>query len=311
MSPQKRLTLSSSEGLGPKPKKSKSTLKDSSKDPVSAQSLSVLSLYEDLSKPPARGPGGREACPLLDKVSIYTRRRSDNKLVYRCVGAASGCTKTYPVPRDKGRVLKHAGSCQYLSDTLQQAASSLLAEDAPSHRAESETRSSTKGPSTPTPFDATSTLSPSEPSIFSKAKAEGRRQLQAKLDLAIVNLFCVAGIPPHVADLPEWKEVWSIANSGYRPASKSKLENSHIPAEAAAVAKAQLKLLQEKTNLTISFDGGSLKSTHSNLTIHVITEDRHVYFFEGKDSTGFSHTGTYYYQALKNVCALLTRQTCI
>ena len=253
---------------------------------------SLSSLYDDLKKPPARGPGGREPCSLLDKVSVYTRRISDNQLCYRCLGAASGCTKIYPITRDKARVLRHASGCQYLPNDLQQAASSLLAGDAPSHRVKAATDSTIIAMSK---SSSTSTL-------HADAKAEGRRQVHAKLDLAIVNLICVAGIPPSVADLPEWKAAWSTANPSYQPASKSKLENTQIPAEAAAVAHAQQELLQSEANLTISFDGGSLKSTSSNLTIHVVTEARRVFFFEGKDSTGFSHTAIYYYHALKNVC---------
>lgn len=225
-------------------------------------------------------------------------------MVYWCVGAISGCVKTYPAARDKTRVLRHAGGCQFISDELRRTASSLLAEDAPSRQAQgiSTQQPEQSGCDSKGCTPATSTQGGADgQTFFQTAKAEGCRQLHARLDAAIVKLVCVAGIPPRVADLPEWKEVWSIASPHYNPASKSKLENSQIPSEAAAVCEAQLAILRGKENLTISFDGGSLKSTESNLTIHVITEDRQVYFFEGKDSTGFSHTGTYYYYALKNV----------
>ena len=117
-----------------------------------------------------------------------------------------------------------------------------------------------------------------------------------------MNLFCACGIPIRVADTNEWQEVFRIANPNYSPASRSTIEDSHIPAEAAAVVEKQVALLKNETNLTISFDGGSIRSTQSNLTIHIITEDRRVFFFEGLNSTGFAHTGDYYYECLKDVC---------
>ena len=158
---------------------------------------------------------------------------------------------------------------------------------------------------------ATETSSHSQASLHTTAKAEGCRQLHTRLDDAIVKLICVAGIPPRVADLPEWKEAWSIAAPSYTPASKSKLENSHIPSQAADVCEQQLQFLQNLDNLTISFDGGCLNSTQSNLTVHVITEDRQVYFFEGRDSTGFSHTGLYYYHVLDRVSIISESAYCL
>ncbi|RDX55840.1 hypothetical protein OH76DRAFT_574020 [Lentinus brumalis] len=285
-----------------------------------------MALYQDLTKPAAKGPGGRPACVLLDQVTVYTRLVASNKLVYRCLGAPMGCTKNYPVNRDKDRVLKHASTCQYLPQELRQAVNSSQAQQAPSVLVEklaanpSAVASSRRdgrievflGPqkpsgtpaSQPTPGDA------SQPSVQEIAKKEGKKQLRVKLDSAIVNLICVGGIPPRVADLDEWKTAWTTANSAYQPASRSTIEDVHIPSEASAVDEKQLDFLRTQSNLTISFDGGTLKSTQANTTIHVITEDRRVFFFDGIDSTGFSHTGDYYYECLVNVCAHPQRSDC-
>ena len=280
-----------------------------------------MALYEDVSKPPPKGAGGRPVNPLLDQVTVYTRLRVENKLVYRCLGATTGCTKTFPANRDKARVLKHASTCQHLPSRLRQVVNGSLAEQAPSVLVERLTTNPSSIP--PSPRDArvevilgsqkvpdttklsTSSTSPSQTSLHAAAKKEGARQLRIKLDSAIVNLICVGGIPPRVADLEEWKTAWTTANSAYQPASRSTIEDIHIPGEASAVDEKQLEYLQTQSNLTISFDGGTLSSTQANTTIHVTTEDRRVFFFDGIDSTGFSHTGDYYYGCLSTVSSFV------
>ena len=134
----------------------------------------------------------------------------------------------------------------------------------------------------------------------------GRRERAAHLDVAVTNFFCAGGVPICVADSDEWRELFVVAFPGYQPASRSTIEDSHIPSEAAAIHIAQVKLLKKEKNLTISFDGGSTQSAQSNLTIHVITEDRRVFFFECVNCTGFAHTAEYYYRCLKDVSTLIT-----
>ena len=140
-----------------------------------------------------------------------------------------------------------------------------------------------------------------QPTLHQMAKALGKRQLAARLDLAVTNFFCANGVPINVADSPEWREIFAIANPKYTPASRTTIEDSHIPAEAAVIRLKQLNILKKESNLTITFDGGSTRSTQSNLTIHIITEDRRVFFVEGRNSTGFAHTSDYYYTCLKEV----------
>ena len=56
----------------------------------------------------------------------------------------------------------------------------------------------------------------------------GCKQMPAALDLAIVLLFFQARIPPAVADLQVWKNVFRIGHPSYEPASRTKLMDSHI-----------------------------------------------------------------------------------
>ncbi|KAI0739259.1 ribonuclease H-like domain-containing protein [Daedaleopsis nitida] len=167
----------------------------------------------------------------------------------------------------------------------------------PSRSSTSSTPALVQNQSASTP--AASSESPSGTHLFfDKAKAKGRQLQAAKIDVAIVNLVCVGSIPPRVLDLSEWKDAWSAANCAYEPASCSHPEDVQIPAESAFVRDKQVMLLKEQDNLTITFNGGSLKSAQSNTTIHVITKDYYVFFFKGVNSTGFSHTSQYYYESL-------------
>ncbi|KAL7284543.1 hypothetical protein ACG7TL_001835 [Trametes sanguinea] len=258
---------------------------------------SVLHLYEDVKKPPAKGPGGPKPDPILEKLIVYTKELATGRFRYRCIAANHGCTYSASTS-DLTRTLKHGSACQFLDPPLRQEANQHLATRSLSHRVESSKESKQSQATDTQPPAAAST---SQSSLHDLVKREGSKQLKLKLDLAIVRLICVAGIPPHVADLDEWKSAWQLVNNHYRPASRTTIEDSHIPAEAAVAQKRQIEILQHKQNLTISFDGGSMQSTQSNLTIHVSTEDRRVFFFEGVNSTGYAHRGSYYYHNLKQV----------
>ncbi|KAI0739258.1 hypothetical protein C8Q80DRAFT_1275395 [Daedaleopsis nitida] len=56
---------------------------------------SVMEHYEDVPKSDPKGPGGRPRTAILDKLAVHTHLCRENKLVYRCIAAPQGCTKTY------------------------------------------------------------------------------------------------------------------------------------------------------------------------------------------------------------------------
>ncbi|KIK94748.1 hypothetical protein PAXRUDRAFT_25790 [Paxillus rubicundulus Ve08.2h10] len=70
---------------------------------------------------------------------------------------------------------------------------------------------------------------------FGKA---GHHLMRAWLDLAIVKLLCAAVLPPIIVDYQEWKDIFAIANSTYKPAGSSAVVNNHIPTEAAQATEA-------------------------------------------------------------------------
>jgi hypothetical protein len=85
------------------------------------------------------------------------------------------------------------------------------------------------------------------------------KYLKARLDLAIIKLIYAAAIPPTLVDYVEWKEIFLIANKAYRPSSGTLIANKHIPGEAARVQILSIEFLKTRFNLTISYDGGTMK----------------------------------------------------
>ncbi|KII82917.1 hypothetical protein PLICRDRAFT_120092 [Plicaturopsis crispa FD-325 SS-3] len=135
----------------------------------------------------------------------------------------------------------------------------------------------------------------------------GRKLLQARLDFAIIKLICVAGIPPSIATYQEWREVFSIANSSYQPVSRSTLEDSHIPGEAARVRQETYKYLDTQYDLTISFDGGTIRRPQSVYTVHVTTADGRSFLLEGEEASGDSHTSEHIKQTVLRVINMIGR----
>jgi len=92
---------------------------------------------------------------------------------------------------------------------------------------------------------------------------QGRQKTHRALDLAIVKFFCVARIPPAVADLDVWKDMLRISLPSYVPASRTRLMDNHIMSEQERVRQLQLNHLKTQRHISISFDGGALRSGES------------------------------------------------
>jgi len=122
---------------------------------------------------------------------------------------------------------------------------------------------------------------------------QGRQKIHRALDLAIVKFFCVAWIPPAIADLDVWKDMLRISLPSYVPASRTRLMDNHIMSEQERVRQLQLDHLKAQHHISISFDGGALRSGESLYTVHATTVARDVMLLEGQDGTRESHTGVW------------------
>ncbi len=252
---------------------------------------------------------GRPRLNLLDTLTVEMCTPRGTARKYRCAGA--GCPKRW-APRTTSRVFAHAKRCLKLTEEQRHLASSasankspgaLVAADntqetgilevTPSLQSIASSQSSfTSLPSSPLPLKASDTLQllPRADGFFGP---QGRQKTHRALDLAIVKFFCVARIPPTVADLDVWKDMLRISLPSYVPASRTRLMDDHIMSEQERVRQLQLEHLKAQRHISISFDGGALRSGESLYTVHATTVARDVMLLEGQDGTRESHTGVW------------------
>lgn len=121
------------------------------------------------------------------------------------------------------------------------------------------------------------------------------------LDHNVLIWVCVDGIPPSKLDSPWFRKIWEGTYLSYQPASATTFVDKYLPREAAAVIQQIKELLKSKTNLTISFDGGTTRGQDSVYTIHVTTPDGDSFLIEGHSASTESHTGEHISEALKAV----------
>ncbi|KAG0693578.1 hypothetical protein DFH29DRAFT_1084188 [Suillus ampliporus] len=245
--------------------------------------------YEDLPEPVAQGPGGRPIDTKLISLAIRCYKKDDlsKTHMFRCAGTNTGCTTVWKSKnRVKRRILVHAATCEHLPRKLKEKLDGGLAMDAPSAKSAVLNGVTATSPKARHLSPDVTVTAKSQPSVAPLAKKARLEALTAQLHADVVQLFCVGGLPPSKVDLPEWKSMWLHAVPSYVPVSASKLEEYQIPAEAALVRMKQLEHLRTCINLSITFDGQTTHLPESVYTIHVITPDRRVYFFEGNEGFG-------------------------
>ena len=119
----------------------------------------------------------------------------------------------------------------------------------------------------------------------------GRKEIHCSLNLAILQFICVAHLPPSVVVFPEWKNIFAIQTPSYSTASRTKLMDDHIMSEQENVRKLQIIELKTHHRLSISLDGGALRSSEPVYTVHATTPARKVMLLEGQECSDVSHMG--------------------
>lgn len=114
-----------------------------------------------------------------------------------------------------------------------------------------------------------------------KAKEEAREKFQDKVDHCIMRLICTRGLVPNVIDSPEWNELMGLLNPQYHPTSATSFADKHIPREAVFVREQQLQYLRQESNLTLTFDGTTIRKPSSIYTVHATDSERRTFFLDG------------------------------
>ena len=136
----------------------------------------------------------------------------------------------------------------------------------------------------------------------SKSKASSHKNFQQEVDHIIMRLICVQGLVPNLVDSPEWKELMQKLNGIYKHTSDDTFCDGYIPKEAAFVRNSQINLLKKEENLTLTFDGTTIRRQESFYTAHATTPARETYFLNGHQGMGKHHNADWIMDKLLKVC---------
>lgn len=113
---------------------------------------------------------------------------------------------------------------------------------------------------TPPTASSMPTQSVRQTSIFLVQRKARIAALKDQLDLDVLKLICVGGIPPSKVDSKEWKTMWKHGNPDYEPASAAVLTESQIPNEAlTATQQSSLSRCIQFTSLHQTAESSLLK----------------------------------------------------
>ncbi|KAJ7434270.1 ribonuclease H-like domain-containing protein [Mycena galericulata] len=235
---------------------------------------------------------GRPRSEAMDYLTVEVESDTIAR-AYRCAGP--GCIKIFK-PRSLVRVLNHTKRCTKLTSEQRQFASKLSAGTSPGARAEELAKGLSPKDLEPRP----------DPQPFFGAAGAKRvhDHYSALLDLAIVKVFAAAGLPPRLADYPEYKEIFrlaALAGRNYVPAGRTVLMDNHIMSEQECVRALQIAYLQTQTRLSVSYDGGDLRSGEDFYTVHANTAEGRSFLLEGFECTTVSHTADWMSQMVLGV----------
>ncbi|KAF6748269.1 ribonuclease H-like domain-containing protein [Ephemerocybe angulata] len=253
-----------------------------------------------------KNKGGRPPDPLTRRAAteyfVDPGDGSDHKKRWKCIACGhseSGHIQT-------SRVKKHAASCPQLQKSYPalyaeingtMVKSSLGAKVTVEPQASSSSNQSyhltvpeitTAGPSSPSqPLRKAFSQSQLDTAAFKSAggkkKEKDQQERQDKINHAILMLLCVHGLPPGLVDSGFWKYLVSLLDikGTYRFPSSTDFVTKYIPQEAAFVKQQTLERLQGERNLTMTFDGTTIRKPTSLYTVHATTAKRETYFLSG------------------------------
>jgi hypothetical protein len=275
---------------------------------VDVHMLSSESEYSDVERSltDMKGREGRPRKAGVDELWIKKRRRRDAKHVRVCKTRDHGCSQIFE-KRLPDRMLGQSRDCPYLEHAARVKVNEGMAEQAPSERlkAFSSATTSLEHPSDEVHVSK-NTIRPafksSQPSFYAIAKQARIQQQQTQLDADVTAVVCACGIPPSVLDHPVWKRLFRNLAPDLTLPSGSTVEDAYILREASAIKLRKIAQLRTQGNLTISFDGGGMRSSQSSTSCHVTQENGEVVFLACENDTGHSHTAEYLFEFLDKVC---------
>ncbi|KAJ7440040.1 hypothetical protein FB451DRAFT_1010341, partial [Mycena latifolia] len=197
---------------------------------------------------------------------------------YRC--SASGCHTSWATPRQSGRVLSHAVDCRFLSEDLKQDALLSNAENSLSSKVAAASSAAER---------------PDAWAGFRVAGGQDKKKARdlhvATTSLYVLELLCDASLAPKLVDNKKFRKLVDHLEPGNGIFVSTTFSANYIPAEAARVTALSYEKLKKYHNLTLGYDGGTVKKGQSIYTFHITTPDtREPHFVKGDVASGLSHT---------------------
>jgi len=237
----------------------------------------------------------------LLKRLVVKHTENDGHLSYSCI--APKCGYSAAGNFQQARILKHSVKCQHLKaydfDAFQDA---LTSSHTGSLGAQLEVPQASESEPHPSPsglqasFSNSGTITRQKTLDLvplhvagKKAKAEELKKFQNSVNHIIMQLICVCGLVPNIIDSPEWKELINKLSGAYKPTSSDSFRNTFIPQEAVFVQSKMIELLKAKEDLTLTFDGTTIRSNESFYSAHGTTPSRKSFFLDGHEGSGESH----------------------
>jgi len=224
-------------------------------------------------------------------------KHSDGGKVKSWQCTAPGCTHQQKGNLQKARILKHAITCVALQENDRELYEEVVAQ------AIGDSLGAQLKEKAASPFEESKMSETLSAHVTHKGQLrlgplreagdtqrENRRQhLMKEVDHIIMRLICVCGLVPNIIDSNEWKELMGKLNGLYKPSTADDFRDKIIPLEAAFVRKEQINLLKQESNLTLTFDGTTIRKPESFYTAHATTPSRKSYFLDGHEGTGEHH----------------------
>ncbi|KAG8937698.1 hypothetical protein FRC00_002164 [Tulasnella sp. 408] len=210
--------------------------------------------YLDLTEPEinrCKGGGIPDGDMLAATVYCKALQGSDvGKEFVRCLGSFK-CNGLWVWPRHKDRIMKHISTCQHIPASLRQSSSKKQGDKAPAamlekrKAEEDEVDKQTDRKASKKHRSGVGVVEKGENSpslVLDLTRDAGWKELKEILDNDVVMLICVAGLPPRIANLPQWRTLLNHATRGmYKPASKDVLHDNHFPVTASWVRTKQME----------------------------------------------------------------------
>jgi hypothetical protein len=197
----------------------------------------------------------------------------------------------------QARILKHSVKCQHLRShdhaAFEDAVTSSLTGSLGAQleaSSEADTSQPLKLQADPGPITRQGTLNLAPLRVAGqKARADDIKKFQNSVDHIIMRLICVRGLVPNILDSPEWKELMQKLSGIYKPSSSDLFRDTFIPREAVFVQSKQIEILKAEQDLTLTFDGTTIRINESFYTAHATTPSRQSFFLDGHEGSGESH----------------------